>query len=127
MHMGGSADLGAVDFTRAGGGAYGDSKLYVTALAMACAARRPASIAHAVDPGWVPTRMGGPAAPDSLEEGHRTQVWLATADATEINPRSGGYWYHRTPRRPHPAAEDERFQRELVRRLEQHTGIALPG
>ena len=42
----------------------------------------------------VPTRMGGPGASDDFDEGHRTQEWLATADETAINPRSGGYWYH---------------------------------
>ena len=52
---------------------YDDSKLYVTTLAMALARIRTDALAHAVDPGWVPTRMGGPAASDSLEEGHRTQ------------------------------------------------------
>ncbi|TDO51625.1 NAD(P)-dependent dehydrogenase (short-subunit alcohol dehydrogenase family) [Kribbella sp. VKM Ac-2527] len=127
MHSSGSTDLGAVEFSRAGNRrAYADSKLYVTALAMTCAGRWPDSMAHAVDPGWVPTRMGGPAATDSLEEGHRTQAWLATADESEISPRSGAYWYHHTPRRPHPAAHAPGFQRDLMRKLEQHTGIAFP-
>ena len=40
--------------------AYCDSKLFVTALALAVARRWPDVISHAVDPGWVPTRMGGP-------------------------------------------------------------------
>jgi NAD(P)-dependent dehydrogenase (short-subunit alcohol dehydrogenase family) len=120
MHRSGSTNL------RARSASYSDSKLYVTALAMALAVRRPASMAHAVDPGWVPTRMGGSAAPDSLEEGHQTQEWLATADESEISPRSGGYWYHRKPRQPHPAAHDPRFQQDLLRLLEEHTGIDFP-
>ena len=40
---------------------------------------------NAVDPGWVPTRMGGPAATDDLEQGHSTQVWLAVSDQPEAN------------------------------------------
>ncbi|MGO4385103.1 SDR family NAD(P)-dependent oxidoreductase [Specibacter sp. RAF43] len=127
MHMAGSGDLGSVNLSGAGNrGAYEDSKLYVTALAMALADRRPDALAHAVDPGWVPTRMGGRAAPDSLEEGHRTQEWLATADETKISPRSGGYWYHRQRRQPHRAAHDPHFQRELLDKLAAHTGIAFP-
>ncbi|MFL1428134.1 MULTISPECIES: SDR family NAD(P)-dependent oxidoreductase [unclassified Nocardiopsis] len=127
MHTTGSADLDTVDFSRPDNRRrpYDDSKLYVTAFALALARIRPGVLAHAVDPGWVPTRMGGPAAPDSLDEGHHTQVWLATADPAEIDPRTGGYWYHRTPRRPHRAALDTVFQDALLSRLHAHTGIPL--
>ncbi|WP_347346379.1 SDR family NAD(P)-dependent oxidoreductase [Microbacterium sp.] len=126
MHMGGSTDLSAVDFGRPGVRAYETSKLHVTALAMALAARHPDTMVHTVDPGWVPTRMGGPGAPDDLDEGHRTQVWLATAPEGDIAPRSGAYWHHRAPRRPHPAAHDARFQRELLAALASYTGVVLP-
>src|SRR4051812_46339576 len=44
--------------------AYSDSKLYLTALAFAVARRWPDVLSNAVDPGWVPTKMGGPGAPD---------------------------------------------------------------
>ncbi len=125
MHLSGSADLEGVDFDRGSGRSYEDSKLYVTALAMALAERRPDAMVHVVDPGWVPTRMGGAGAPDSLEEGHRTQEWLATAPASEIRPRTGGYWFHRRTRQPHPAALYPAFQDALLERLEKHTGIAL--
>lgn len=128
MHMSGSTDLSAKLFTDARNRrtTYEDSKLYVTAFALAVAARRPDVMAHAVDPGWVPTRMGGPGASDDFDEGHRTQEWLATADETAINPRSGGYWYHRATRQPHPATHDAQFQDELLRLLEAHTGIEFP-
>ena len=60
MHLSGSPDLRGVDLARARPRAYSDSKLYVTALAMAYARLWPDTMAHAVDPGCVPTRMGGP-------------------------------------------------------------------
>lgn len=126
MHHSGSTELGVDLFegsTR--GRAYADSKLYVTTLAMTVAARCPEALSHAVDPGWVPTRMGGAGATDSLAEGHRTQTWLAVADEAEITPRTGGYWYHRTARRPHRATVDPRFQRELLARMEALTGLTL--
>lgn len=126
MHLSGSADLATRDFAT-GAGSYEDSKLDVTALALALARRWPEVMAHAVDPGWVPTRMGGPSASDDLDEGSRTQEWLATAAPDDIVPRSGGYWYHRATRAPHPAATDPRFQDLLVRTLEAHTGLTLPG
>src|SRR3954451_11637103 len=58
MHYSGHA---AVD-----GASYSDSKLFVTALAVAVARLWPDVLSNAVDPGWVPTRMGGPGAPDDL-------------------------------------------------------------
>ncbi len=56
------------------------------------------------DPGWVPTRMGGPGATDDLAAGHRTQVWPATHD--DVTPPTGGYWCHQRTLDPHPTARD---------------------
>jgi NAD(P)-dependent dehydrogenase (short-subunit alcohol dehydrogenase family) len=75
MHRTGSTDLRRLSDASA---PYNDTKLWVTALALAFAHRWEGTSSHAVDPGWVPTRMGGPGAPDDLVAGHRTQVWLAT-------------------------------------------------
>lgn len=122
MHRSGSTDL---DRAFRGPGDYSTSKLLVTALALRVA-RRSSILSHAVDPGWVPTRMGGRGAPDDLEEGHRTQEWLATADPADIDPVTGGYWYHRQARAPHPAAQDPAFQDAVVARLAQRTGLDLP-
>src|SRR3954447_662554 len=49
------------------------SKLILTALAAAVARVWPDVVSNAVNPGWVPTRMGGPGAPDDLRLGHLTQ------------------------------------------------------
>jgi len=127
MHRSGSPHLQGIDWTNAARrpAAYSDSKLYVTALAAAVADRWPDVESNAVDPGWVPTRMGGRSAPDDLELGHVTQVWLATRDAAD-DPVSGGYWFHQQRREPHPAVKDKAFQAELLDALEKHTGFALP-
>lgn len=119
MHRSGSTDLGRI---ARGEVTYSDSKLLVTALAMAVSARWPGTVAHAVDPGWVPTRMGGSGAPDDLVAGHETQVWLATH---EVNPPTGGYWHHRRVQRAHPAVSDPAFQRRLAAVLEEITGLPL--
>jgi len=105
--------------------AYCDSKLFVTALAFAVARRWPDVHANAVDPGWVATRMGGPGAPDDLELGHRTQIWLAVSNDREATG-SGGYWYHQQPQPPAPAALDESFQDALVDELIRLTDVRLP-
>ena len=104
--------------------AYCDSKLFVTALALAVARRWPDVISHAVDPGWVPTRMGGPAASDDLEQGHLTQTWLATTDDPEAL-RSGQVWKHRRPTAVAAAAQDATFQDRLLDQLAGLTSYQL--
>ena len=109
----------------AGRGSYADSKLFVTTLALAVARRWPDVVSNAVNPGWVPTRMGGPQAPDDLRLGHLTQEWLATSDDADALT-SGGYWFHRE-RQPAPrTASDPAFQDSLLAELENVTGVALP-
>jgi NAD(P)-dependent dehydrogenase (short-subunit alcohol dehydrogenase family) len=120
MHHTGSTDLRRL---AVGSASYDDTKLWVTTLALAVASRWEGTSSHAVDPGWVPTRMGGRGAPDDLTAGHETQAWLATHH--DVTPSTGGYWYHRQTRTPHPATLDERFQEQLIAALERHTGIAL--
>ena len=100
MHRGGRPDLRGMDWRgRAGTGSYSDSKLFVTTLAAAVARRWPGVLCNAVDPGWVPTKMGGPNAPDDLRLGHLTQEWLATSDAAEATS-TGGYWHHQRRSEP---------------------------
>jgi len=119
MHRGGSTDLSRLASGRA---TYSDTKLVLTALAAAIANRWDGTVTHAVDPGWVPTRMGGRGAPDDLVAGHETQVWLATHD---VEPATGGYWHHERTQQPHPAVRDAAFQTDVLAALEQLTGVAL--
>jgi NAD(P)-dependent dehydrogenase (short-subunit alcohol dehydrogenase family) len=104
--------------------AYSESKLYLTALALAVARRWPAVLSNAVDPGWVPTRMGGPNAPDDLAMGHLTQTWLAVSQDPAARV-SGGYWYHRKQQKPAASAADPRFQDRVVSKLAELTGVSL--
>jgi NAD(P)-dependent dehydrogenase (short-subunit alcohol dehydrogenase family) len=128
MHRGGEGSLRDIDWTERRwdtNQAYSDSKLFITALAAAVARRWPKVVSSAVDPGWVPTKMGGAGAPDDLELGHLTQTWLAVSDdpAAKI---SGGYWHHRRQQKPAATALDTAFQDRLVTRLADLTGVALP-
>src|SRR5262249_11147349 len=79
MHLQGRANLEHVttDMSRI---SYSDSKLYVVMLCMAVARHWLDVYANAVDPGWVPTKMGGPGAPDDLQKGFETQTWLAVSN-----------------------------------------------
>jgi NAD(P)-dependent dehydrogenase (short-subunit alcohol dehydrogenase family) len=105
-------------------GSYPDSKLFVTTLTAAIARLWPDVLSNAVDPGWVPTRMGGPGAPDDLRLGHLTQEWLATSDDPDART-SGGYWHHQRRIEPHPAIRDRRFQDELLDALGRLTATRL--
>lgn len=125
MHRGGQADLTGADWSGSRKSvSYSDSKLFATTLMAAVARLRPASISHAVDPGWVPTKLGGPGATDDLALSHVTQSWLATTDDSQALV-SGGYWHHRRTEVPHRAVGDEQFQTHLLAELAQHTGIQL--
>ncbi|PXA67131.1 SDR family NAD(P)-dependent oxidoreductase [Cryobacterium arcticum] len=125
MHRGGSTNLRGLDWEggRATAG-YSDSKLFVTALSAAIAHRwAPSILANAVDPGWVPTKMGGAGAPDDFDLGHQTQERLATDTRLEI---SGGYWHHGVRQQPSRSVDDPDFQERLLSALADATGVALP-
>ncbi|MEO8061233.1 MAG: SDR family NAD(P)-dependent oxidoreductase [Pseudomonadota bacterium] len=127
MHHGGEDSLLDIDWTERRWNtnqAYSDSKLFVTALALAVARHWPKVVSSAVDPGWVPTRMGGAGAPDDLEQGHLTQTWLATSDDAAAKV-SGGYWHHRKQQKPAAPAREPAFQDRLIARLGELTGIKL--
>ncbi|MGH2858299.1 MAG: SDR family NAD(P)-dependent oxidoreductase, partial [Solirubrobacteraceae bacterium] len=71
MHRSGQAHLIGMDWSgQHTTASYSDSKLFVTTLAIAIARIWPDVLSNAVDPGWVPTKMGGPGAPDDLRLGH---------------------------------------------------------
>ncbi|MDO5676460.1 MAG: SDR family NAD(P)-dependent oxidoreductase [Propionibacteriaceae bacterium] len=123
MHRDGDEAIVGADWGAAGGD-YSSSKLAVAALAMAVARLWHEAASNAVDPGWVPTKMGGAGAPESFDNGISTQVWLAGAD--EAAAESGGYWKKLERQAPHPAVVDEVFQETLLAALAEHTGVALP-
>jgi len=123
-HRSGRANLDGIDWSGRATSSYSDSKLFVTTLAFALARLWPDVLSNAVDPGWVPTKMGGPGAPDDLRLGHQTQEWLATSDDPGART-SGGYWHHQHQIEPHPAVHDPRFQDHLLDELARATSTRL--
>jgi NAD(P)-dependent dehydrogenase (short-subunit alcohol dehydrogenase family) len=123
-HYSGRPRLHGIDWSGRRTGSYPDSKLFVTTLAAAVARLWPDVFSNAVDPGWVPTRMGGPGAPDDLRLGHLTQEWLATSNDPDART-SGGYWHHQRRIEPHPAVREPRFQDQLLDALAHFTATRL--
>ena len=127
LHQGGDADLRAVQSRQArwnGSQAYANSKLFDVVLAFAVARLWPHVLSNAVDPGWVPTKMGGQSATDDLEQGVATQVWLAVSEDPGAKV-SGRYFHHMRTRAAHRAASDVNVQDAFLATCEQLTGVRL--
>jgi NAD(P)-dependent dehydrogenase (short-subunit alcohol dehydrogenase family) len=104
---------------------YSDSKLHVVMLCMAVARKWPDVYSNAVDPGWVPTKMGGRGAPDDLQKGYETQVWLAAGDDEKAKV-SGRYFFHQKERHHNHEADDIQLQERFLNLCGEITGVSFP-
>jgi NAD(P)-dependent dehydrogenase (short-subunit alcohol dehydrogenase family) len=124
MHLQGHSKLDALK--RNGSGiTYSDSKLLVLMLSMAVACKWPDVYANAVDPGWVPTKMGGPGAPDDLQKGFQTQTWLAASNDDNAKV-SGRYFHHQKESRYNTEADNTLLQEKFLTLCEEITGVSFP-
>ncbi len=96
-----------------GSQAYAETKFQDALLTFAVARLFPEVKSNAVEPGWVPTKMGGAGAPDDLNEGYRTQVWLATSSDSAAMV-SGKYFFHHKQKDPDPTTRDVNRQERLL-------------
>ena len=124
MHLQGDPSLKSIASGK-GTCSYSDSKLHMVLLAKAVARKWPGVYSNAVDPGWVPTRMGGRGAPDNLERGFEKQVWLAIGDDEKARV-SGRYFFHKSESRHHTSVDNPALQDQLLRVCEQLTGVHFP-
>ena len=108
-----------------GSTAYAESKLHDAMLAFAAARLWPDVLSNALEPGWVPTKMGGLGAPDDLDQAHLTQAWLAASDDAEART-TAAYFYHRKLREPNPQARDVALQDRLLDICRKISGVELP-
>ena len=105
--------------------AYSDTKFHDVLLAFAIARRWPDVLSNALEPGWVATKMGGAGAPDDLDAGHRTQVWLAVSDDPAAKV-TGEYFFHMGLRKPIPATRNADLQEKLLDACADFSGVRLP-
>ena len=90
-----SSSLGSHAQGLTGPGAYSIAKAALNALTRALPRDLPPGVkVNACDPGWVHTRMGGPSAPLTPEQGADTAIWLALLPDT--GP-TGGFYRNRQP------------------------------
>jgi NAD(P)-dependent dehydrogenase (short-subunit alcohol dehydrogenase family) len=105
--------------------AYSDTKLHDVLLAFGMARRWPGVFSNALEPGWVATKMGGAGATDDLDQGHRTQVWLAVSEDAAAKV-TGEYFYHMKRRSPNPATRDPDRREMLINACARFSGITMP-
>jgi NAD(P)-dependent dehydrogenase (short-subunit alcohol dehydrogenase family) len=108
-----------------GSTAYAESKLHDAMLAFAVGRLWPDVLSNALEPGWVPTKMGGPGAPDDIDQAHLTQAWLAASEESEAR-KTAGYFYHLKPRAPNPQSRDIALQARLLDICEEISGVEMP-
>jgi len=124
MHMHGIPKLD--DFNNhVGRITYSDSKLHVLMLCLAVARKCSGVYSNAVDPGWVPTKMGGRGAPDNLQKGYETQVWLAASNDEKAKV-SGRFFHHQKENRHSPLADDIGQQERFLSVCREITGVSFP-
>ncbi|KAF7522537.1 hypothetical protein G7054_g12105 [Neopestalotiopsis clavispora] len=99
MHQGGDASLSNIEQC-----GYSDSKLHNIMLASWFTRKfGPGVTCNSMDPGWVPTKMGGSGAPDDINAAVDTYVLLAEGKGA-AEGQSGKYWYQKrqkNAKRPH--------------------------
>jgi len=128
LHQSGDASLNDLLWEKRrwqGQQAYADTKLHDVLLAFAMARRWKDVFSNALEPGWVAPKMGGPRAPDDLDQGHRTQVWLAVSEDPAAKV-TGQYFYHMKLRAPNPASRDVERQERLLEACRDLSGVDLP-
>lgn len=110
------------ELVRAG---YTETKLYDVMLSNAFARRWKDVQVNSLDPGWVPTKISGPGAPDNIEDAAGTIAMLALGEG-EAAGKTGRYFRDSKEQTPSSDAMDVGLQDKLLRELEKLSGVALP-
>jgi NAD(P)-dependent dehydrogenase (short-subunit alcohol dehydrogenase family) len=128
MARGGDPDLADPQWTTrrwAGAQAYSDSKLFDILMAFGVARHWQGAFSNSVEPGWVPTKMGGAGAPDDLSLAPVTQAWLAVSDDPAATV-TAQHFYHQHPRGTAPEVHSAEYQDALLDYCASLTGTPLP-
>jgi len=131
LHRGSDTSCRDVTWAQRGEGAfsdsqaYADTKLHAVLMAAAFARKWPAVQSNSLDPGWVPTKMGGSGATGDTNAAIDTYVLLSEGTGAAEGV-SGKYWFSSKVTAPKKEADDVAVQQNLMRQLEEITGVAAP-
>lgn len=131
MHLSGSPDMDDVLWIKRGEAGFSDnaaycaSKLHNVVFAKAFARRWPEVKSNALDPGWMPTKMGGASASGNFDDSVASYVMLAEGEEAAAK-KSGAYF---TPAKKedsaHKATDDETVQDKLLEFCAEFSGVKL--
>jgi NAD(P)-dependent dehydrogenase (short-subunit alcohol dehydrogenase family) len=132
LHFSGETSLSDVFWLQRGESNYGNgmdayaaSKFHNVLFAKAFARRWPDVKSNSLDPGWMPTKMGGASATGNFEDSIASYVMLAEGEE-ELAKKTGAYF---TPGKkeetPQKAAEDVSVQDKLLEVCAEFSGVKL--
>ncbi|KAH7075327.1 hypothetical protein BKA63DRAFT_295438 [Paraphoma chrysanthemicola] len=131
IHYSGSANMDDVLYAKRGESgyheteAYGASKLHNVLFAKAFARRWPDVKSNALDPGWMPTKMGGKNATGEFEDSIASYVMLAEGEEG-LAKKSGCYFKPgKKEDTPKGETEDEGKQDRLLEVCEEFSGVKI--
>jgi NAD(P)-dependent dehydrogenase (short-subunit alcohol dehydrogenase family) len=131
LHYSGSTSMDDILWAKRGESKYDDqaaysaSKLHNILFAKAFAKRWPDVKSNSLDPGWMPTKMGGESATGNFEDSVASYVMLAEGEE-ELAKKSGCYF---TPGKkeasPQEMADDVSAQDKLLEVCAEFSGVKL--
>ncbi|KAF2665999.1 NAD(P)-binding protein [Microthyrium microscopicum] len=127
MHYSGVDDLSDLDWQKrndrdwSDGSAYSNSKFHNVLVAKAVAKRWPDVQSNALDPGWIPTKMGGSSAPGNSETSMKTYLLLSTE-----TKETGKYFASSKLKDPKEGTDNEASQNKYMELCEKITGVPFP-
>lgn len=132
MHQSGDASLEDIFWQQRGEKdydyikAYRASKVHNVMFAKAFGRRWPDTKSNALDPGWLPTKMGGASASGDTEAAVATYIMLAEGE--EKDAQRSGVYYNPGPRegQANTGTEHEEKQEMLLRICAEFTGVQVP-
>jgi NAD(P)-dependent dehydrogenase (short-subunit alcohol dehydrogenase family) len=131
MHYSGSTNLEDPLWLQRGESQYNDnaaycaSKLHNVLFAKVFARRWPDVKSNALDPGWMPTKMGGGSAPGNFE--HSIESYVMLAEGEEEKAKKSGCYF--TPGKkeesPQQVTDDVDAQDKLLKACEDFSGVKI--
>ena len=131
MHFSGDASTSDLAWIKRGekqwsySRAYSDSKLHNVLLASVFARLWPGVASNSMDPGWVPTKMGGSGATGDIQAAVDTYVMLAEGNGGAAGV-TGKYLANRKVTDPKAITDDIEAQDRLLKAFEEISGVSIP-